>query len=249
MFSLFKKKTKEETLILKPFESIKTDMHSHILPGIDDGAQTVEHSLALIQVLYNNGIRKFICTPHIYKELYDNTTETIENAYKILKPIVAEKFPDVSLNFAAEYFMDDYFDDKLEQNEKLLTLWENNVLIEHSFVQPPVDINNKIYKMQLNGYNPVYAHPERYEFYMQNKKAYHKLMDAGCTFQINLLSLTGYYGKAPLELAKYLIDNKMVKLVGSDIHHDRHIEAFENFNNNKYFKELLQQGLLINDLI
>jgi protein-tyrosine phosphatase len=249
MFNLFKKKEKQVANNILPLLSIKTDMHSHILPGIDDGAKTVEESLALIKVLYNNGFRKFICTPHTYSEMYPNTVSTIEGAYNVLKPVVAQHYPDVELGYATEYFLDEKFDEKLEQNEKLITVFDNNILIEHSFVQPPVDITTKIFNIQMNGYNPIYAHPERYEFYMQNKKAYHKLYDAGCVFQINLLSLSGYYGKAPLELAKYLIENRLVKLVGSDIHHDRHIEAFQNFGANKHLIELLEQDVLLNNSI
>ncbi len=249
MFNLFKKKNENTAILSKPFEGLVTDMHSHILPGIDDGAKTVEDSKALINVLYQKGFRNFICTPHVYQDLYPNSTETIKAAFNTLLPVVNVAYPDVTINFAAEYFLDEAFDNKLEKNEKLLTVYENNVLIEHAFVQPPPDILTKVFNLQMAGYMPIYAHPERYEFYVKSKKSYHKLYDAGCLFQINLLSLIGYYGKAPMELAKYLIENKMVNLIGTDIHHDKHINAFQQFSDNKLFQELLKQGVLQNSKI
>jgi protein-tyrosine phosphatase len=248
MFGIFKKKIteKESTAV---FESVVTDMHSHILPGIDDGAQTTDDSINLISCLYNKGIRKFICTPHIYKELYPNTPETIQKAYETLLPVVQEKFPDIEIRYAAEYFMDDHFDMLLEQKHKLLTVADDYVLVEHSFMQVPFDLKEKLFNLQMAGYTPILAHPERYEFYMHNKKAYDTLYDIGCIFQINLLSLMGYYGKPPMELAKYLIEKKYVRLVGSDIHHPRHIEAYKQFGNSKFFQELVDQGKLLNTTI
>jgi protein-tyrosine phosphatase len=244
MFGIFKKKKENSTSSI--FDVVTTDMHSHILPGIDDGAQNVEESLALINVLYNKGIRKFICTPHIYKEMYNNTPEIIKAAYDSLIPHVNKIYKDVTIGFAAEYYMDDNFDDLLEKNEKLLTVWESHVLIEHGFVQVPPDVTTKIFNLQMAGYQPIYAHPERYEFFMQNKKGYHKLIDAGCIFQVNLLSLIGYYGKTAYELANYLVENKLVSLVGSDIHNDRHIAAFSQYQSNKLIDQLIQQNVLMN---
>jgi tyrosine-protein phosphatase YwqE len=246
MFSIFKRKENVQSN-LESLDTIKVDMHSHILPGIDDGAQNIEESLALIECLVNKGFEQFICTPHVYKELYPNTTETIKAAYDNLLPFVEKKFPHVQIKFAAEYFMDDNFDAAIENNEKLLTVFDNNVLVEHSFVQAPFDLKQKFFNLQMAGYNPIIAHPERYEFYMANKKAYHTLYDIGCILQVNLLSLIGYYGKAPMELSKYLIDNKLVKLVGTDIHNSRHIHGFNTFANNKHLKDLIQQDVLLNN--
>ncbi len=246
MFGLFKKKEQTSSK-LGIFDVFSTDMHSHILPGIDDGAKTVEESLALIDVLYNKGIRKFICTPHVYNEMYPNTPDTIDAAYKLLQPIAKDKYPDIVIEYAAEYYLDEMFDERLEKNEKLLCFSEKRILIEHGFVQAPPDILRKIFDVQMAGYEPIYAHPERYEFFHGNKKVYHKIYDAGCAFQVNLLSLTGYYGKIPFELATYLIENKLVSLVGSDIHHDKHIEAYKNFQGNKLMNMLIEQNILENN--
>lgn len=247
MFGIFKKS--KEASSKNPFETITNDMHSHILPGIDDGAQTIEESLLLIETLVKQGMQNFICTPHIFKELYPNTPLTIKNAFDSLLPVVQEKFPNVQIKYAAEYYMDDFFDELLEKKEKLLTVFDDCVLVEHSFMQVPFDLKEKLFNLQMAGYTPILAHPERYEFYAANKKAYDSLYDLGCIFQINLLSLTGYYGKVPMELAKYLIEKKYVKLVGTDIHHQRHVIGFNQFGTNKNLLDLLQQDVLMNQAL
>jgi protein-tyrosine phosphatase len=243
MFGFFnKKKTTTENVL----QHIKCDMHSHILPGIDDGAPDVEASLKLINTLVEKGCQKIICTPHIYKDLYPNTNETIKKSYQTLLPFVQEKFPQIKLQYAAEYFMDDHFDHLLSNNEKLLTVHEKWVLVEHSFLQPPQDLKDKLFNLQMAGYTPILAHPERYEFYTKNVKAYDDLYDIGCIFQLNLLSLNGYYGKIAKELAKHLVEKKYVRLLGTDMHHERHQLAIEQFENNKIVQDLFQQDRLLN---
>jgi tyrosine-protein phosphatase YwqE len=250
MFGFFKKKEVKKTqLQVLPFEALVTDMHSHILPGIDDGAQTVEDSILLIDTLYKKGFRNFICTPHIYNELYPNSPATIKAAFELLEPVAKEKFPDVNIRYAAEYFMDEVFDENLEKGEKLLTVAQDYVLVEHSFMQAPFDLKEKIFNIQMAGYTPIIAHPERYEFYMQNKKGYDSLYDAGCVFQINLLSLMGYYGKAPLELSKYLIERGYVKMLGSDIHKQAHVDAYNVYNGYGLILDLLDRGELLNNTL
>jgi protein-tyrosine phosphatase len=244
LFHIFKKKTTNDTGDI--LRQIQADMHSHILPGIDDGSPDVETSLVLIEALVKKGYKKFICTPHIFKELYPNTRETITGAYEKLLPFVKEKFPNVEMGYAAEYYMDEYFDQLLADNEKLLTVHENWVLVEHSFMQAPFDLKEKLFNLQMAGYTPILAHPERYEFYTKNIKAYDELYDIGCIFQVNLLSLIGYYGKTAQELAKHLISKKYIKLIGTDMHHFKHMEAMQSINTNKYITELLQQGNLLN---
>lgn len=245
MFSFFKKNT-EASVPTAFAQSLLVDMHSHILPGIDDGAADVEASVSLITTLVSKGYNKLICTPHIFKELYPNTPETIRNAYNTLLPVVRSTFPNLELGYAAEYYMDDFFDKMLLNNEPLLTIKDNWVLVEHSFMQPPPNLKEKLFNLQMAGYTPILAHPERYEFYAKNLKAYDELYDVGCIFQLNVLSLSGYYGKVAQELAKHLIEKKYVRLLGTDIHHNRHQQAYEHFGNNKLLQQLLQQGKLLN---
>jgi tyrosine-protein phosphatase YwqE len=218
MFSIFKKKVYPKT----DLSALGCDMHSHLLPGIDDGSPDPETSFKLIQGLTDLGYKKLITTPHIMSDLYKNDAETITSAFEMLQ--VGSKLTS-SLFTAAEYYLDDYFDDLLEENTPLLTLKGKWVLVEFSFVTVPVNLKQTLFNLQINGYQPILAHPERYLYFAEDKKKYDELHEAGCFFQLNLLSLTGYYGRGPLDLAEYLVKKKYVDLLGTDLHHDRHLHA------------------------
>lgn len=244
MFGLFKKKEKASSEPV--FAPLLTDMHSHLLPGIDDGSPDVETSLRLVEGLVGLGYKKLICTPHIYKELYPNTKATIAAAYEKLVPALQEKFPGVELGYAAEYFLDDHFDELLKSGERLLTIGDNYLLVEYSFSAPPMDLKEKLYNIQLEGYKPILAHPERYGFYASAKHEYDALFDAGCVFQLNILSLTGYYGKPPAQLAQHLLEKNYISLLGTDIHHDRHLAALQSPGVQKLLSQLISRTTLLN---
>jgi protein-tyrosine phosphatase len=203
------------------------DIHSHLLPGIDDGAQTIEDSIFLITSLKNLGITKFVTTPHIFSGIWDNTKSKIEIFHE--ETIEKLKLHDISLpiSAAAEYLLDDHFV-SLFQKREILTLKDNFVLVEMSYLNAPIQLYNIIFDLQVAGYIPVLAHPERYLFYHNNFDEYLKLKNAGCKFQLNLLSTVGYYGKDVAEVAKKLLSKRLIDFVGSDVHHKKHIEAFSN---------------------
>ena len=157
-------------------------------------------------------------------DMYKNDEATIKSAQQIL--YAAQ--PLVSVKAAAEYYLDDHFDQLLENNVPLLTIKDNLVLVEFSFVNTPINLKEKLFNLQVRGYHPILAHPERYLYFGANKKMYDELKEAGCLFQLNLLSLTGYYGKAPMDLAQYLIKRKYIDLLGSDIHNPQHIEILRS---------------------
>ncbi len=229
MFGLFKKKKASSLSLQKAdYSFLKTDMHSHLLPGIDDGSPNVESSIAYIKGMMEMGYKKFITTPHIYPDLYPNTRETISAAHQLLVQKLKEEQIDVEITAAAEYFIDDIFPDRLINKEPLLTLQKNHVLVEISFMSPPSDLAETLFSMIVNGYQPVIAHPERYSFYHQKKETYHRFKDQGCMLQVNLLSLSGYYGKSAQDVAQYLIKEKLVEYIGTDLHHERHLAALGN---------------------
>lgn len=244
MFSIFhNKKIIEEV----DFSGLKTDMHSHLLPGIDDGSPDIETSIRLIKGLQNLGYTRFITTPHVLWDMYKNTPASIKAAQQI----VHNALPDVKLKSAAEYFMDEYFDSLLANQETaLLTIAQNTVLVEFSFVSPPIDLNEKIFDLQIKGYQPVLAHPERYQYFAQQQKKLNEFKDMGCLFQVNILSLTGYYGKPAADLAIWLVEKNMVDFLGTDLHHLRHLEALQHSGSiMKYVKSLLDTGKLQNPLL
>lgn len=192
------------------FSLLKTDMHSHLLPGIDDGSPDLETSLQLIRSMTEMGFTKLITTPHIMWDMYKNTREIILGKLEVLRSAVKDEGLDVEINAVAEYFLDDYVAGLLKNNEPLLTVSGNMVLVEFSLAHPSMSLKDILFEMQMQGYQPIIAHPERYIYLERNKEFYEELKDIGCFFQLNLLSLAGYYGKSVEELAQYLIKKSIM---------------------------------------
>jgi protein-tyrosine phosphatase len=220
MISIFKKRPQAAV----DFSAIGTDMHSHLLPGIDDGAQDVSQSLELVSALHDLGFSRFITTPHVMTDLYPNSPATINTAFEKLKQAAGN---DLALAPAAEYFIDDHFDSLLESGDPLLCLRDKTVLVEFSFVTTPLNYQQRLFELQLRGYQPVLAHPERYLYLGNARNTYDELRDAGCQFACNILSFTGYYGKGPAELANFLLKKNFIDYLGTDLHHRRHVEALQ----------------------
>jgi len=222
LFSFFKNKKTLHELIPDNF----VDIHSHILPGIDDGSKSLENTYSLVNSLKEIGFNQFMGTPHIIKHVWENTRSSIEQAQKIVLDGYKQNAENIDLRIAAEYMMEESFV-KLFKSEKLLTLKDNYVLVEMSYLNPPIQLYDIIFELQVAGYKPVLAHPERYVFYHHNFEEYLKLKKAGCLFQLNLLSSVGYYGKHETETAQKLLDKGMIDFVGSDVHHQKHIDSFQ----------------------
>nr|WP_288834198.1 CpsB/CapC family capsule biosynthesis tyrosine phosphatase [uncultured Flavobacterium sp.] len=222
MFTLFKSKPTLKELI--PDNHI--DIHSHLLPGIDDGAKTFEDSLRLTQALKSFGISQFITTPHIIQHVWENTHEQIiANKNSTVEKLHKNNIR-IPFQAAAEYLMDDQFV-RLFQSNDLLTLKDNHVLVEMSYINAPIQLYSILFDLRVAGYTPVLAHPERYLFYHKNFNEYEKLKKSGCLFQLNLLAVVGYYGENITKIAESLLQKGMYDFVGSDVHHDNHIAAFE----------------------
>ena len=201
------------------------DIHSHLLPGIDDGSKSIEDTKSLINSLKDIGFNRFITTPHIMEGVWENNRSIIiENAAKTNRQLIEEQ---IELKAAAEYMLDGNFL-KILSSEKLLTLKDHYVLVEMSYLNPPMNLFDIIFEIQLEGYTPILAHPERYNFYHSSLSDYTKLKTAGCKFQINMLSTVGYYGPHVAKASDYLITNNLIDFIGSDVHHNKHIEFMKN---------------------
>ncbi|WP_100611551.1 tyrosine-protein phosphatase [Confluentibacter lentus] len=228
MLSIFTKK-----YFIKDLLEGFVDIHNHVLPGIDDGAKNTEESLILIKRLMDLGIKQFIPTPHIMQDFYPNTFETIGDSYQELLEALPRKIQkDITINPAAEYMLDNHFDVLLE-HENLYTLKGLYVLIEMSYFQAPINLENIIFKLKTKGYIPVLAHPERYSFYHNKLEYYKKLKDIGCLFQLNLLSLGDHYGKSVEKVALNLLDEKLIDFIGSDVHNENHINKITELHVNE----------------
>lgn len=244
MFNFFKKRNTEAVPEKLPFA---TDIHSHILPGIDDGAPDIATSLQLIQGLYNLGIRKSIATPHIIGDMFRNTPDTISAALEQTKTACKDAGIDIELSAAAEYMLDDYFLDLLQKKERLLTLEKNILLTEISYTSTPQNLPEITSAIIAEGYLPVLAHPERYHYYQQNFDQFFRLKEMGFILQINLLSLTGYYGKRAEKAAWFILDEELAQLVGTDLHHHNHLAALNSEQNRQLFEASLGSSFT-NDL-
>lgn len=238
MFNFFKTK-KSDTLVETEKFTPFTDIHSHILPGIDDGSPDIETSLSLVRGLKELGIERTVATPHIIGDLYRNTPESINDALIKLQNACKEQNIEIEISAAAEYMLDDYFIDLLKNKTPLLTVHDNIVLTEQSYMAPTSNLNEISFELITDGYKPIMAHPERYFYYHNSHDEYFHLKDMGFLLQVNLLSLTGYYGKAVRVAAKFLFENNLVDLIGTDMHHTRHLDALKNNDNIKLFNKFI----------
>ncbi len=244
MFGLFKKKEKKP--ITFNYESILVDMHSHVLPGIDDGAQTVQDSVVLVKKLIDLGIKKIIATPHIMIDFYRNTPETIGSALEVLKAELKRQNINIPIEAAAEHYFDETFEARVRDG-KLMTMGDNYVLFEFSFINQPPNVVHVIQKMNDMGYKPILAHPERYPF--MDLEQYRHIRGWGCSLQLNTISLTGYYGKEVKRQAEILVDNELVDFISSDMHHEKHAFALQEALRTPHLEKLLFDYPLKNKLL
>lgn len=224
------------------------DIHSHILPGIDDGAKNMTKSIELVSALQKLGVSQMVTTPHINHYVWNNSPEIIQSKLKETQKTLEENKIKMPVQAAAEYFIDSWFENHFKE-EKLLTLKDNYVLVEMSYLNAPLNIYKTIFEIQVAGYIPVLAHPERYVFYHNKFSEYEKLKNAGCVFQLNLLSTVEYYGSQIAKTADELLAKGMYNFCGTDVHHKKHIAAFDDkikiknieplkevIKNNQFFK-------------
>ena len=213
IFNIFKSKPTLNELIPNGF----VDIHSHILPGIDDGARNIKESILLISEMKKMGFSKIIGTPHTIPGLYDNTNKSIIDSFNKIK------IKGVDIGYASEYMLDKSLIKRAEE-KKLLTISKNYVLIEFSFLSNHNNLYEILFEIQTNGYTPIIAHPERYFYFHADFYNYSRLKKHGCLFQVNLLSLTNYYGNDVNKICRRLIKKGYVDYIGSDFHSLKHVE-------------------------
>ncbi|NDC40017.1 MAG: hypothetical protein EBZ77_00430 [Chitinophagia bacterium] len=219
------------------------DMHSHFIPGIDDGAKDIDDSITLIRAMREMGFTHLVTTPHTFIDYYPNTTETITQGLALVRQRLAEEQIDIQLSAASEYYIDETFLELIDK-QPLLTITKNEVLVEFSMVYEPPMLNQAIFKLISAGYKPIIAHPERYNFFHNDTERYSELKDRGCRLQLNLLSLTGYYGRNVMLAAQKLLDSKMFDYAGSDAHHTRHCTNLQLMLTTKTMVQLLDYPFL-----
>lgn len=245
MFSLFNNK---KPLLKDIIPSNFTDIHSHLLWGLDDGAPSETESESMIAQLKHYGFGRCITTPHIMTHIWENTAEIILNKEKEWESKSQYWNTKIPIKAAAEYLLDNNFKKKLEQ-DKLLTLKDNIVLVELSYSNPPIQLYEIIFELQLKGYKPLLAHPERYLYYTNKFSEFNQLKKAGCLFQLNVLTTTGYYGKDVANLAHKLLAGNLYDFVGSDIHNQNHMNQFDKpviLKNLNALREVMEKNAYFN---
>ena len=207
--------------------SIGTDIHSHILPAIDDGSQSVEMSLDILRGLESLGYTRIWTTPHI-SYLYPNDKNTIRAAFDSVEEAAGEAGINIELHYAAEYMFDDNFVNNLYKQDDLLTLPNKHLIIEFSMQSEPIIFYKDIlFDLQMRGYRLILAHPERYLYFHNSFSIYEELKRSGILFQVNLLSLSGYYGKPIKKMAEKFVKRYMIDLLGTDIHHPDQLKLLQ----------------------
>ncbi|MEL6924420.1 MAG: CpsB/CapC family capsule biosynthesis tyrosine phosphatase [Bacteroidota bacterium] len=238
----FFKKSRNRTSRKLRFER---DIHAHLLPGVDDGPATMEESLQLIAGMAELGVRQLMATPHIYHQYYPNKKSELIDGFADLSEAIIDAGIDVDINLSAEYFLDEHFAKLLKKGE-LLPIANEYLLVELPFVAAPPELYNLLFDIQTRGYKPILAHPERYMYLTASD--YEQLLLAGCQFQLNLLSISGYYGRDIEKRALTLLDRGQFHAIGSDVHNEHQLEHLKHILSGHYPSVLATQHWL-NDFL
>lgn len=236
-------KSKSESFDPIDLGLFQVDMHSHLIPGIDDGAQTMDDAIVMLAKFEDLGYRKVITTPHIMGDSYKNTPEIILSGLDAVRYTAKEIGLKIEIEAAAEYYYDESLLKKLKNKERLMTFGENYVLFEFSFHAKPSRVEDLLFELLSQNYKPVLAHYERYGFLLGNVDQAKEWHERGVYIQMNLNSLTGHYGPEVKEQAEKLVDNKLVDFVGSDCHRIDHLMKMEQARSMAYMHKLLELDL------
>lgn len=240
MFDFLKKKQQPVGLCFS------TDIHCHIVPGVDDGSPDASTSADLIERMQGWGIKRIIASPHVTQDSFENTPETLAPAFDALKTELEARGNCIEISHSAEYRIDEFFMEQLKA-ENIISLPNGYLLVENSFIQEPWNLDQLLFDLKVRGYKPILVHPERYYYYYGKRSRYEEIHSTGTLFQINLLSLAGYYGKDEKAIAEHLIDKGFADFIGTDLHHHRHADSIDAYLASKDCRRHAQKLSLLND--
>ena len=254
--NLFRKRP-SQGVVKNDLKFLITDVHSHLVPGVDDGAPDMTSALALISRLHHLGFERLVTTPHIMSDLYPNTPDILQPRFHELKREVAKRFPSLTLTLAAEYFLDTSFIELLENPDKLLTFpcvdplngdKHEMLLFEFAFHEAPNDelLTEAIFKMQTSGITPVVAHCARYPYWHMDRSKLESLHSKGVILTVNAATLVGNYGELAKETANHAVDQGWIRMVCSDTHAPHHIVAVKELETSEILAKLIESGRLLN---
>ena len=246
---IFKSKGQSETSDGPFVNPIKVEFHSHLIFGVDDGCETIEQSIELLRGFEKLGMRKVITTPHVMSDFYKNSRDNVYPLRDQIRARLKEENIQIEFDAAAEYMIDDGFEKKIAAGNMLTFGPEGkHILVELPFMNEPPNLGSCLFELQIAGYKPILAHPERYLYYANDREKYLELKDRGILFQLNMLSPLGYYSKPVADAAQYLVQQNLIDLVGSDTHHIRHMNILPDAIQNKLYRKVCEAELLNNYL-
>lgn len=228
---------------------MQVDIHSHLLPGLDDGVKSIKETIYILKILQKLGYQKVITTPHVMSDHYPNSNNDITNRLREVNEIIDKHQINIKLEAAAEYYLDEILINSITQQEKLLTFGNNYLLFETSFFNKPAFLEEAIFNMNAQGYQPVLAHPERYGYLLNDFELLMKLKNMNLSLQMNLLSLTGFYSREVKNFAKKLLKSNLIDFVGTDCHNALQANEILNKVNRKTVKLLSSQNFLNTSLL
>ncbi len=237
MFSFFRSKP-------APLTFWPVDMHSHLVPEVDDGSKSPQDTMDMLRRMRDLGMRKWITTPHIFHEYYRNTPETIRAGMNRLNTWLKENHEEFEVEAAAEYYLDDHLMTNLKAGNELLTFGKQYLLVETNMISDSQVLNEFAFEAALRGYQPVLAHPERYDYLTGNFTRLEDLRDRGVLMQVNLLSLLGHYGPASRKMAREMIDRKFFDFAGTDCHNPAHAMMLQELSRDPWVHKLAAQEIL-----
>jgi tyrosine-protein phosphatase YwqE len=232
------------------YNPFQVDIHSHLLPGLDDGVQSMEESLEILRQLQTYGFKKIITTPHVMNDYFDNSNDKIISTLHELREAARTDGLTIQVDAAAEYYLDETLVHRLETKDPLLTFGqEKYLLFETSFMNEPVFLKEAIFMMNTSGYVPVLAHPERYLYLFDRIDLLKSIQEMNVHLQLNLLSLTGYYSARVKRFARKLVDAGSIRFIGSDCHNLAQLKSYTRGLNKKVLKNLENRYVLNNTLL
>ena len=244
IFSFFKKRKEAKKDVLR----LKVDLHSHLIPGIDDGSQSMEESLRLLKGLETLGYEKVITTPHIMADAYRNTPQIIYEGLHSLRQAAAKEGIVIEIDAAAEYYLDDGFEALLQKGELMLMKGEY-LLFETSYYAKPMQLEDMIFAITSSGYKPIMAHPERYRYVKDPLKEYSRFKELGVLLQVNLNSFGGHYGKDAKHKAEFLSSEGMIDFLGSDVHHKKQVETLAGVFASDAYENIFKHNTIQNNIL
>ena len=245
---LFNRIFSKKELTIEPINLsfLRNDIHSHLIPGIDDGSPDMETTIILLKKFIDLGYKKVITTPHIMSDYYKNTPEIILSGLDKVNEEIIKNNLHIEIEAAAEYNLEPEFEDLLEKNNLLTFGTENYLLFELSFFDEPPRLNEIIWKMREKGLSPVLAHVERYGYWHKDYDKIEEMINRGVKIQVNIGSIIGAYGPEIKKVAEKLIEDKVINFVGSDCHHEQHLEMINHASRLPIFHSLIQQEQILN---